>query len=580
MSRVLAPWLGWILSSPGREAGMAAVLGLILVVAGSARAPVTGRDEARFAQAAREMEAAGEWVVPTFGGAPRYHKPIGIYWCTVASYKVFGVSAGAARVPSHLAAAVVLGLLAWSARRRAGPGAGLLAAALLLATPVFHLQARACTADMVMMLSIVVSMVALESLVAGSGGTMSAVAMWAALGVSVLAKGPVGPGVVAATGIAWWALGRRWSWRACTAGPVVLAIGWLGAGPLVLAVPAVVMVADLLRSGRLGIWWRRLRMTWGPLLAVGIVAPWAVAAWLATDGEFLRVAIGRHVVERSLSPFEGHGGFPGFYLVTALIVAFPWCAFLPLAIRSRWPRLAPHDRFLVAWAVGWLVVVELVRTKLVHYWMPSYPAAVLLVVVWVWTRPRGEAIPRAVRIAAAVGGGVLAAVPIVVAFRLGFAWLPGVVTGAAFAVAAAALSLGGTSARRRLTVAAAASVVALGLLVGWMLPALGPRLLPRQIADRVAAERWPGETVAVYRLRDDELLFELPLDTEVIRGDAELQDRLRDGPPILIVARAAAARHLEDQANLPAMHEVARVHGIDLGRVSYADAVLLRTKGG
>jgi len=234
----------------------------------------------------------------------------------------------------------------------------------------------------------------------------------------------------------------------------------------------------------------------------------------------------------------------------------------------------------VAWTVGWLVVVELVRTKLVHYWMPSYPAAVLLVVVWLWTRPRGEAIPRSVRIAAAVGGGVLAAIPIVVAFRLGLAWLPGVVTGAAFAVAAAVLSLGRAPLRRRLAVAATASVVALGLLVGWMLPSLGPDLLQRQIADRVAAERRPGETLAVYRLRDDELLFELPLDTEVIRNDAELQDRLRGGLPILIVARAADAQLLEDWPHPPSIHEVAEIDGIDLGRVRHADAVLLRRKGG
>jgi hypothetical protein len=113
-----------------------------------------------------------------------------------------------------------------------------------------------------------------------------------------------------------------------------------------------------------------------------------------------------------------------------------------------------------------------------------------------------------------------------------------------------------------------------------MLPSLGPRLLQRQTADRVAAERRPGETVAVYRLRDDELLFELPLDTEVIRNDAELQNRLRDGRPILIVARAADARHIEDRPRPPSMREVARVDGIDLGRVCYADAVLLRRNGG
>jgi 4-amino-4-deoxy-L-arabinose transferase-like glycosyltransferase len=91
----------------------------------------------------------GDLVVPTFAGQDRYHKPILHYWCTMASYTVLGANERAARLPSNLAGALVVALLAMTARRRFGAGSGLLAGLLLAVTPVVWIEAKACTADMV-----------------------------------------------------------------------------------------------------------------------------------------------------------------------------------------------------------------------------------------------------------------------------------------------------------------------------------------------------------------------------------------------------------------------------------------------
>ena len=140
--------LGPCIATRRRETVLAGLLAFCLFFVGSGAVPILGRDEARFAQAAREMVANQAYVVPSFAGAPRYDKPILIYWCTMASYQVFGVSERSARLPSNIAAALSVALLAGWARRRWGQGAGLLAALLFASTLVFHIQARACTADL------------------------------------------------------------------------------------------------------------------------------------------------------------------------------------------------------------------------------------------------------------------------------------------------------------------------------------------------------------------------------------------------------------------------------------------------
>jgi 4-amino-4-deoxy-L-arabinose transferase-like glycosyltransferase len=61
--------------------------------------------DGQYAGAAKEMVEAGQWIVPTNDGVPRLQKPPLLYWLIICSYKAFGVSAAAARLP--IAAAIV-----------------------------------------------------------------------------------------------------------------------------------------------------------------------------------------------------------------------------------------------------------------------------------------------------------------------------------------------------------------------------------------------------------------------------------------------------------------------------------------
>ena len=59
--------------------------------------------EGQYAGAAREMIQTHQWLWPTNDGLPRLPKPPLLYWLIIVSFKVFGISAGAARLPIALA---------------------------------------------------------------------------------------------------------------------------------------------------------------------------------------------------------------------------------------------------------------------------------------------------------------------------------------------------------------------------------------------------------------------------------------------------------------------------------------------
>jgi len=562
-----------ITSSPRSEALTAGMLCFVLFVVGTSAVPLIGQDEARFAQAAREMLEHGELVVPTFGGEPRYDKPIFIYWCTMACYRVFGVSVRSARLPSNLAAAAAVALLALAARRCWGAGSGLLAGALLAAAPVFFIEARASTADQVMLLPTLVAMLALEWLLADEAKPRDAAVFWVAIGLSVLAKGPVGPLVAGATLLATCALERRWRiWQVMVVGCLIGA-GVLGLGPVVMVPLVLLSLPAMARASRFD---SRLRWSWGLPLATAVVLPWAIAAWAATGGEYFRVALGRHVVARGLTPLEGHGGFPGFYLVTACLAAFPWFPLLVAALCDRGRRLVygTQTRFLLAWLLGPWLVLEVVQTRLVHYLLPVYPAGVLLVVGWLYSSRRGPGRIHpaclGLLLPALIGLGAL---PIVVVRALGIDELyrPALAVAVVMLVAVIAALASRRAPRRAAALLAAGSLSSLLVLVAVFLPQLAPYFIAGRTATAVTATRRPGEAVVLYRAGHDELLFALPSGTRRCQRPEQMTELLTGKQPLLGVT---AESHLGELGDL--VHPVHSVDGIDPGHGRWCRMVLFR----
>ena len=148
------------------------------------------RDEARFAQAAVEMLASGQYLVPTFNGELRPQKPILIYWLMTLSLGVLGKSELAVRMWSPIGIAIAALATFAIGRRWWSPRVGLAAMVIVALTPLTLLEGVAATTDAMLLAAFTVSM-ALMAQALDRPRWWQAAALGLAFGAGLLTKGPV-----------------------------------------------------------------------------------------------------------------------------------------------------------------------------------------------------------------------------------------------------------------------------------------------------------------------------------------------------------------------------------------------------
>jgi len=342
--------------------------------------PTVDRDEARFAQASRQMlESAtlradqidpalhdGGLVIPKVGDRLRLNKPPLIYWLQAGSAWVLtgGDPLNDAiwmyRVPSVLGATIAV-LLTWIAGRRMfDPGTAWLGAAMLAVAPMVVWDAHQARADQVLLACSVLAMLGLHGIYrAGMAGEKplwrDAALLWLGVALGVMTKGPVTPMIALLSALVISIVARRWRWL-------------LGARPIP-----------------------------GLLFTAAVVGPWVAAVGQRVGwNEYLSLVAGE-TLGRSASAAEGHWGPPGYHVALIVVVFFPGAMLLgagflralgrsvrlPSAsgLLARWRTRAVRtgpELFLALWVLPAWIVFELVSTKLPHYTLPLYPALALL----------------------------------------------------------------------------------------------------------------------------------------------------------------------------------------------------------
>src|SRR5712671_2974990 len=88
-------------ASHGRAAAWLVALCLIAFLPGFFTIPPLDRDEARFAQATKQMLESGDYVDIRFQDESRYKKPVGIYWLQAGVVKL-GEAAGVPRAHTRI----------------------------------------------------------------------------------------------------------------------------------------------------------------------------------------------------------------------------------------------------------------------------------------------------------------------------------------------------------------------------------------------------------------------------------------------------------------------------------------------
>ena len=305
---------------------------------GNGALPVTAPVEVNYAQTAKEMLAAGDFLSPQIYGNYWYDKPIFFYWELLAAFSVFGVTDFAARFFPALFAAAGLGLTYAFARRLYDERTAFWSALILGTSVLYSFLAKLILTDL--------------SLFVFFGGTLAAFYIgyrerrrsffyiaYACAGLAVLTKGP---------------------------------IGFLLSGLIILVF--LIAARDLSALGR-------ICLPTGLLVFAAVCAPWYVYMYLVHGADFVNTFLGIHNVLRATVSEHAQWDVWYFYLGIYVLGMFPWSFALPLALFRAWrvrPVVETRTLFLLVWAIVVPVFFQMMATKYPTYSFPAFlPTAIL-----------------------------------------------------------------------------------------------------------------------------------------------------------------------------------------------------------
>ena len=506
LDRFIAGWRGPLL---------AALVALLAGLPALMLLPPLDRDESRYAQATSQMLETGDYVDIRFQDDPRWKKPVGIYWMQAAAVAVTSSvenrDIAPYRIPSILGAMLAAAACAWAGAAMFGQRAGFLAGAMLGASFLLSTEAGIAKTDAMLCGAVTLAMAGLARIyLASRAGEVPIrphkLMFWLGLGLSILIKGPIG---------------------------------------LIVVVPAMIALSVWDRDAR---WLKRLGWGWGLPLVALIVGPWAIAITIATDGGFWTEAIGGDLAPKVTGGDEGHGVFPGFYLLIAPLLFFPATLLLPAALSAGWSRRAePAIRFLICWLVPAWLIFELTPTKLPHYNLPTFGALALLAAAAL-TRPVGK-------LSRQVGAGLTIAVGALLA--VGSVWLlteygrSTAQTWATMTIVFAILAslIGAFLMLHRAAMTAVIASIALGILAHGALAGTLRQLRPLSVAPQLEkvllnANLHPRQgragPIAVTGFHEPSLVFLTGRDTELTDA-AGAARALAEGRPVIVEGRDADA---------------------------------------
>ncbi|MGA7112336.1 MAG: glycosyltransferase family 39 protein [Pseudolabrys sp.] len=354
LPRSLTAAVDFAVASHRRAIALLVVFSFLVFLPGFFQIPPVDRDEARFAQATKQMLESKDFVDIRFQNEVRYKKPVGIYWLQAAAVKAgetLGVPQARTtiwlyRLPSLFGAIGAVLLTYWAALVFVPRRAALFAALMMASSVLLGIEARIAKTDAMLLLTSVAAMGALARIYLASqtepqddkGDWRQPAILWTAIAAGVLLKGPLVPMFVGLTVI-------------------------------------VLSVVD--KSAR---WLWSLRPFAGIVWLILLVSPWFVAIIAKSGASFFVQAIGHDMLDKVASGQEAHGAPPGFYFLLFWVTFWPGAVLAGLAAPIVWKsRYEPRTRFLLAWLLPSWLVFEAVMTKLPHYVLPLYPAIAIMI---------------------------------------------------------------------------------------------------------------------------------------------------------------------------------------------------------
>jgi 4-amino-4-deoxy-L-arabinose transferase-like glycosyltransferase len=347
----LGALLAFVTATNARAVAFLIAISLIAFLPGFFNTPPIDRDEARFAQATKQMVESGDYVDIRFQNEVRYKKPVGIYWLQAAAVKageLVGVPQARTtiwlyRLPSLIGAVGAVLLTFWAALAFVPRRLAYLAGLMIATSVLLGVEARLAKTDAMLLLC-------------------------CTAGLGVMARAYL---MQSERDVPWTHAALLWT---------ALAVGILLKGPLILLIVGLTAVT-LAITDRSARWLLRLRPLPGIVWMLLLVLPWFLAIMTKAGEDFLQESVGNDLLAKIFQGQETHGAPPGYYLLLFWLTFWPAAPLAAVAAPAVWrSRREPATRFLLAWLVPAWIVFELVITKLPHYVLPLYPAIAILIV--------------------------------------------------------------------------------------------------------------------------------------------------------------------------------------------------------
>jgi len=299
-------------------------------------------DEPRVAEIAREMAASGDYLIPQFSQQPFLEQPP-LYYATAAlGFRLFGTgNEGNGRLASVVCGILTLLVVFAGVRRLFSEATAGLSIAVLASSFLFFQVAHKMLVDNALVFSITLALFGF--LMAFTDHWRHGYKLfWLGMGLAFLTKGLIGIAI-----------------------------------PIVAVAVFIIWQADLTVV-------RRIWAVPGILLLLVVMGFWSWVLYHAGGTDYLWT----FYVYNQLGRFFNAGIYTGghvrpvyYYLADFWAQGAPWSLLIiPFFITAR-PLDAPK-RFLIAWLLGGIVLLNFSSTKRGLYLLPLMPAMAVMVAIW------------------------------------------------------------------------------------------------------------------------------------------------------------------------------------------------------
>lgn len=326
--------------------------------------PIYRTMEGREALVMREIANSGNWVLPLRNGETIPSKPPLLHWTGVAIAQVTGsVSEWSVRFPCALFSALTVALTCLLGCRLSGREVGVLAALMLLTTPMVVEMGREAWVDPALSFFVVAALASFSSMYENEK----------------------------------WRGWQSWVFYLALAGAT------LSKGPIGYILPLLVIVVYLAVQQQLS----RLRDLFflpGVLVAIGVPLTWYLLALQQAGWAFIH----KQVLQENLVRFTAGSGkripSTAFFFGPFVMSGLPWSVLFGFALWQFARRAPVREKgvFPLLWYFSMLMFFSISAGKRDVYLLPSYPAMALFTAEWGWARVSEQSPPlsRVLRLSA------------------------------------------------------------------------------------------------------------------------------------------------------------------------------------